>query len=536
MRITLRTLGLLCAAAASSVLSSFAHAEDALARRIDDLIIAKVKDAAVAPACDDLAFARRAYLDLAGRIPNAQEATAFLEDKDANKRAALIDKLLSSPDYPRRMADQFHSMLMERRGDNPEWSKFLLTSFEANKAWDQLAKEILDPDSNHEVNRGAAFFHTKRLEKVGQQDTDYPGLTRDVGRLFLGMDLQCAQCHNHLFIEAYKQQDFQGLFTVYQNTFIRTDLKFPAVGEKLLTKKQDFSSVFEKVAMTTGPRVPGGKEIDIPTFEKNEEYLQAPDRKTNFPGIPRFSPMHAVAQELTAPSNKSFAANFVNRVWFVMMGRGLVNPLDQQHVGNPASHPEVLDALAQATADTKFDLKVLLRQIALSATYQRDSVLPNGGDVPPAESYRVANEKRLTAEQVMSSLLVATGTREKPTVLGGDAEKNRAAFIKAFGNVPTDPEVEFTPSLKSSLFLLNDALVMECLQPKPGNLVERLTQTVDAGAVANELYLSVLTRKPTAEETAAVTEYLAKNSDRRAAAVTNLTWSLLASTEFCLNH
>lgn len=536
MHFSFRTLGLVCAATVSSMLAFVAQAQDGLAKRIDELVAAKAKSGPVAGTCDDLAFVRRVYLDLAGRIPNGQEATAFVDDKDANKRTALVDKLLASPDYPRRMADQFHSMLMERRGDNAEWSKFLLMSFEANKPWDQFAKEILDPDTSHETNRAAAFFLTKRLEKVGQQDTDYPGLTRDVGRLFLGMDLQCAQCHNHLFIESYKQQDFQGLFTVYLNTFIRTDVKFPALGEKLMTKKQDFSSVFDKVALTTGPRVPGGKEIDIPAFDKAEEYLQPPDRKANFPGVPRFSPMKALAVELTAPTNKSFANNFVNRVWFVMMGRGLVNPLDQQHAANPASHPEVLDALAQASVDGKFDLKALLRQIALSATYQRDSVLPSGAEAPLPETYRVANEKRMTAEQVMASVLIATGTREKPTELKGDAEKNRAAFVKAFGNVPTDPEVEFTPSLKSSLFLLNDALIMDCLQPQPGNLVDRLTQAADANAVANELYLTVLTRKPTAEETVAVTEYLSKNSDRKPAAVTNLAWSLLASTEFCLNH
>lgn len=535
MHFTLRTLGLV-GAVVGLMMSSLTQADDTLAKRVDELITATSKDGPTAPCCDDASFVRRVYLDVAGRIPSATEATAFLDDKDANKRVALIDRLLASPDYARRMADQFHAMLMERRGENPEWTTFLLRSFETNKPWDQLVKEILDPDSNHEVNRGAAFFHTKRLEKVGQQDTDYPGLTRDVGRLFLGMDLQCAQCHNHLFIESYKQSDFQGLFTVYQNTFIRTDLKFPAIGEKLMTKKQDFSSVFDKVAMSTGPRVPGANEVEIPTFEKNEEYLTPPDRKANFPGIPRFRPMAVIARDLASATNKSFATNFANRVWFLMMGRGLVNPLDQQHVGNPASHPELLDALAQSSVDVKFDLKTVLRQIALSEAYQRDSVLPSGAAVATPESYRVANEKRLTAEQIMASVLVATGTREKPTELKGDAEKNRAAFVKAFGNVPTDPEVEFSPSLKSSLFLLNDALIMDCLQPQPGHLIDRLTQMADASAIAKELYLCVLTRQPTAEESAAVSAYLSQNSDRKTAAVTNLAWSLLASTEFCLNH
>ena len=166
----------------------------------------------------------------------------------------LVTTLLASPDYVRRMRDLFDAMLLERRGENPEWSKFLEKSFEANKPWDQLVREIIDPESEDETRRGAAFFYTKRLEKIGQQDTDFPGVTRDVGRLFLGMDLQCAQCHNHLFIDSYKQQDFQGLFTVYQNTFIRSDVKFPAIGEKVMTAKKEYMSVFDKVPLAVGPR------------------------------------------------------------------------------------------------------------------------------------------------------------------------------------------------------------------------------------------------------------------------------------------
>ena len=507
---------------------------DELPARVDALIAADVKDAPLGATCDDATFVRRASLDLAGRIPSWQEATTFLDSTDAHKRSQLIDALLASNDYPRRMQDLFHAMLMERRGDSPEWSKFLQTSFEANKPWDQLVREILDPDPTHEAIRGAAFFHTKRLEKVGQQETDYPGLTRDVGRLFLGMDLQCAQCHDHLFIDSYKQVDFQGMYTVYQNTFIRSDLTFPAIGEKVLTKKADFSSVFAKVSLTTGPRIPGGKEIEIPAFEKDQEYLVPPDKKTNFPGTPKFRGMQFIATELPTPENTAFARNIANRLWFVMMGRGLVNPLDQHHPANPPSHPELLDVLAQEIVARKFDMKAMLRQLALSETYQRTTVLPEGTEPPPPETYRVATEKRLSAEQLLSSVLVATGSRDKPRE--ADLEKLRAAFVKAFGNVPTDPEVEFSPSLKSSLFVLNDPAVLDCLTPQPGNLVERLLKTDDSAALADELYLSVLTRRPTDEERTAVAEYLTQNSDRRSEAVTTHIWALLASTEFCLNH
>ena len=507
---------------------------DELPGRIDVLIASAAQDAPLGATCDDATFVRRVSLDLAGRIPSWQEATTFLDSTDALKRAQLIDTLLASSDHPRRMQDLFHAMLMERRGDSPEWTKFLHTSFEANKPWDQLVREILDPDPTSEAIRGAAFFHTKRLEKVGQQETDYPGLTRDVGRLFLGMDLQCAQCHDHLFIDSYKQADFQGLYTVYQNTFIRSDVPFPAIGEKVMNKKADFSSVFAKVALTTGPRIPGGQEIAIPMFEKDQEYLVPPDRQTSFPGTPKFRGMQFIATELPTAQNTAFTRNIANRLWFVMMGRGLVNPLDQLHPENPPSHPELLDGLAQEIVAQKFDMKAMLRQLALTQTYQRTSVMPTGTEPPPPESYRVATEKRLSAEQLLNSVLVATGSRDKPRE--ADLEKLRAAFVKAFGNVPTDPEVEFSPSLKSSLFVLNDPAVLDCLTPQPGNWVERLQQTTDSAALAEELYLSVLTRRPTDEERTAVAEYLTQNSERRPEAVKNLAWALLASTEFCLNH
>ncbi len=532
-----------------------ASAGEDLPTRIDAIIVSSANGESVGPTCDDTTFVRRIYLDLAGRIPSSQEATTFLASTETNKRTVLIDSLLASPDYPRRMRDLFHAMLMERRGDNAEWTKFLETSFEANKPWDQLVREILDPDSDNEAVRGAAFFHTRRLEKVGQQETDYPGLTRDIGRLFLGIDLQCAQCHNHLFIDSYKQVDFQGLFTVYQNTFIRTDLKFPAVGEKVISKKLEFMSVFDKEPLMTGPRIPFGQEFEIPTFEKDQEYSTPPDRKTNFPGVPRFRALQVIARELAVESNRAFVDNAANRLWFVMMGRGLVNPLDQQHLANPPSHPEVLRVLGEELSVTKFDIKSLLRQLALTGTYQRTSVLTTTDDVPPPESYRAANEKRLSAEQIMNSIFVATGPRdlsgsvEPPPAIelpateppsdakpAPTADDIRAAFVKAFGNVPQDPEVEFSPSLKSSLFVLNDPAVLDCLTPRSGNLVDRLMNEADSSAVADELYLSVLTRRPTDEERAEVADYLAKNESRRQTAIANLAWALLASTEFCLNH
>jgi len=510
---------------------------DELAQRIDSLLQQSFTSAQAepGPVSDDAEFCRRVTLDLIGRIPAASELAAFLGHPDPQRRVLLVEQLLSSPEHSRRMADLFHVMLMERRGDHPEWLGFLRTSFAGQKPWDQLVREILDPQESPEQIRGAAWFITRRLEKVGQQDTDYPGLTRDIGRLFLGCDLQCAQCHDHLTISDYRQIEFQGLYTVYRNTSIRTDVKFPAVAEKPLTKKTDFMSVFDKQPLTVGPRVPFGVEQEIPQYESGREFAVAPDRAKNFPGVPKFRGLQLIAQSLPVSANRRFAENLANRLWFVMFGTGLVNPLDQLHDDNPPTHPEVLAAVADAVTAAGFRIQPILRELALTQAYQRSSA----GAASERVLYQYGREKRLSAEQLLASVLTACG--DGAVKVAGDsvseAEQKRAElFVRAFGNIPGEPEFEFSPSLKAALFVLNDPLLQEQLQPGGGNLSERLALIADSGAVAELLYRAVLSRVPDAEEVQFVSDYLGQRADARRRAIGNLIWGLLASTEFCLNH
>jgi hypothetical protein len=230
----------------------------------------------------------------------------------------------------------------------------------------------------------------------------------------------------------------------------------------------------------------------------------------------------------------------VNRLWFLMLGRGLVHPLDLHYRGNPPSHPELLDLLAQEFAAHKFDIKWLLRELALTQTYQRSSLLPESAASLPAESFLVANEKPLSAEQLLRSMLLATGdlARVSPNAAGETPEfdKLRERFVKAFANPPREPETEFAPSVKAALFVLNDSQVLSWLKPQPGNLVVRLAAMTDPVPLAEELYLSVLTRLPTAEEQADVAAILEKHSADRPRAIGQLVWGLLTSTEFAVNH
>ncbi|MFO1044666.1 MAG: DUF1549 domain-containing protein [Planctomycetaceae bacterium] len=527
------------------MLSAIVSADEPLHVRIDTLIEAAAGET-VAPVADDAEFLRRVFLDLAGRIPSSEEARAFLNDSAADKRAVLIDRLLASPEYSRRMRDAWNVQFMERAGEHEEWLRFLEESFAANKPWDKVVREILNPNPDDESSRGAAFFLTKRLENYGQQPVDLPGLTRDVGRLFLGVDLQCAQCHDHLTVDDYKQIDFQGLHSFLSHATIRTDLKFPAVGEKVVDKKTEFMSVFIKQPHKTGPRLPFGTEVEVPTFAKGEEFAVAPDRKVNFPGKPKFSPLAILSEQLPTAANSLFVRNAVNRLWCQLMGRGLVHPLDLHHSGNPATHPAVLDLLATEFSQHQFDIKWLLRELALTRTYQRSSRLPAGSDrEPPIDKYVVAIEKPLSTEQMLMSLLQATGEASRLTAtiqVDGKAKPNpayedlRKRFVAAFANPPRDPEVEFAPSVKAALFLSNDAKVLELLKPREGNLAEQLSNETDARKLAESLFLAVLTRSPTADEAEAVTQFVAARKQQQGQGIELAIWALLSSTEFCMNH
>jgi hypothetical protein len=505
-----------------------ARGEELLSVRVDQLISDRA-EGPVAPPADDATFVRRVYLDFAGRIPSVAEARAFLDDAAADKRQRLIDVLLASPEYSQRMADVMHVMLMERLGDHEEWRKFLVSSFKQNSPWDKVVRAILHPNADDEATRGAAFFFTKRLETYGQQPVDLPGLTRDVGRLFLGVDLQCAQCHDHLFIDDYKQADFQGLHAFVSHTTIRRDTKFPAVAENLVDKKAEFMSVFVQEPRSTGPRLPFGDEVEVATFAKGEEYVVPPDRKTQFPGAPKFSPLAILAEQLPTRENAAFCRNSVNRWWWVLMGRGLVDPLDQHHAQNPPSHPELLNLLAQEFATHDFNVKWLLREVALTQTYQLASRL-EGVEQVPEQTFRVALERPLSAEQLLSSMQSATGTQ----LAEADLRAAREKFQKAFASVPREPEIEFAPSVKGALFVLNDPLVLGWFQPAEGNRVQALTALPDE-QVPDELYMAVLSRRPTDEERTDVRETLAGAGDR-GRVVGDLLWGLLASTEFALNH
>jgi hypothetical protein len=556
LRILLTSLIAVAVASASPIRA----AQPALHKAIDEFVTHAAGEATPADLSSDAEFLRRVSLDFSGRIPTEAAARLFLDDSSLDKRQKLVDSLLASPRYAERMADLFNVMLMERRGEDAEWRAWLARSFAENKPWNQLVHELLDPDAENEAARASAYFMTKRLEKYGQNPTDFPGLTRDIGRIFLGFDLQCAECHDHLFISDYKQVDFQGLFTVYQNTFVRRDVKFPAIGEKTMTAPLEFVSVFDPTKKKTGPRIPLGKSFEIP------EGIVPPKNPKTAPPRPEYSAVSLIARELTHTENRQFARNAVNRLWFVLLGRGIVHPLDLHHEENAPSHPKLLERLTDDFIAHGFDVKWLLRELALSETYQRSSQLAAsaGSAAPPApSSFLVALESRLSAEQLADSVLVATGEltrltdlKEKQTAeatkeaaaatpavaTGEEAEPEltidavQSAFKAAFANAAREPEDGVSSTVKGALFWRNAVPIQQLLRRRPGNLVDRLVSQSDNQKMVEDLYLSVLTRRPSDDETQLIVSFVTGDKDQRELAIRDAVWALLTSSEFYVNH
>jgi hypothetical protein len=531
--------------AAGLLATPAAAGEPPLHQRIDQAIAAGNPDFArqAAGPASDAEFLRRVYLDLTGTIPTAAGARAFLKDTTADKRAALIDRLLASPEHARHLATVFDVMLMERRPDKhvprAQWQEFLRTSFAANKPWDQLVRDILSSDGTDPKQRPAAKFY---LDRDGEPNL----LTRDVSRLFLGMNLQCAQCHDHPRVEEYKQAHYYGLFSFLNRGQMLVD---PAVKAMVYAEKAEgevsYQSVFDpaKVTHKTGPHLPDSPALPEPVLEKGKEYKVPPANGVR--PVPAFSRRALLAPALTSAENVPFKRNAANRLWAVLMGRGLVHPLDMDNPSNPPSHPELLTLLADELAAGKFDVRAFLREVALSQAYQRGSEVPTGVKEDEVAPLAVARLKPLSPEQLAAGLMQATGlTDVERKALGASLNEaalharlagNVAPIVNAFAGRPGNAE-NFDATADQALFVANGPLVRSWIAPRPGNLADRLNQTADTGALAEELYLSVFTRTPTAEERKEVTDFLAARPKDCAAAIQDLVWALLASTEFRFNH
>ncbi|MBY0524269.1 MAG: DUF1549 and DUF1553 domain-containing protein [Gemmataceae bacterium] len=535
------SLGLIATLALTSPL--FAQAP--LHERIDQAIAAGKPnfESVAAPLASDAEFLRRVTLDLTGTIPTATEVRAFLADNAADKRAKLIDRLLASAEYPRHMANVFDVLLMERRAGkhvpNALWHEYLRASFAGSKPWDQLVREIVSADGIDPAQRPAAKFYLDR-------NAEPHLLTKDISRLFLGMNLQCAQCHDHPRVKHYAQDYYYGIYAFLNRSFLFTDAKAKLT---VLAEKADgdvtYVSVFDpaKVTKSTGPRMPRGPVVKEPELVKGAEYVVAPAKDVR--PVPKYSRRAQLADQLTAADNVQFRRNIANRLWAHMMGRGLVHPIDFDHPANPPSHPELMSSLADEIAAMKYDTRAFLRELALSKTYQRSSELPASMKEPAPDSFMVANLKPLSAEQLAWALMQATGMTDSERLTQGAKLTETSLYTKlapSAGSVigifagPAGQAENFQATLDQALFVANGKILRAWLSPRAGSLLDRVAKLKEADEIAEELYLGTLTRRPTDEEKREIGDYLKKRPEDRAAVLLDMAWALLASAEFRFNH
>lgn len=376
-----------------------------LHERIDQLL-AQEAVGPVAALCSDADFVRRVWLDVAGMIPPAEEVRAFLADATPDKRAKLIDRLLASPQFNRHMTLLLDATITERRPDkgvtDADWQGYLYKSLAENKSLDQLLKEVIAADGADAAMRPAAKFLLDR-------DCEPNVVTRDLGRLVFGMDLQCAQCHDHPLVDDYLQADYYGLYAFVMRSSVFVDKKNKDA--RLIGETADGEASFKSVFTgNTGdkvqPRLPKSFPIFEPLAKKGEEYIAAPGKEAR--GVPKFSRRVQLADKFEG--SIPFRRNLANRLWAQVMGRGLVHPVDAHHPGNPPAHPALLTLLADELPKFKYDLRSFLREILLSNAYQRscELVAPAGQDLASFDQQLAAlAQQQAVLAQVKDTKLAA---------------------------------------------------------------------------------------------------------------------------------
>ena len=440
--------------------------------------------------------------------------------------------------------------LPEKHVKLAQWQDYLYRSLLENKRWNQLAAEILSADGAVPEERPRARFLLGR--ELNIDDT-----TRDIGRIFLGRNLQCAQCHDHPSIDEYAQLHYYGLSAFLQRSYLFQD---PKTNETTIGEKAEgdvkFSSAFTNEESTTSPRLLKLPAIDDPPTEE-QPYNIEPDK--NARGVPKYSRRLQLAPAITSVENTAFRMNIANRLWGLVMGRGLVEPLDMMHADNPPSHPELLVLLADELLQNGYDMRSVIRQLVLSETYQRGSQIV---EVDPRQSeaaYLAAVLKPLTPEQLAWSTMQAVGlvetTRCEQIARFKEADPSfdpnaveQAVRLEQAVHESLQPHVDtfvaefatktdrFSATAGQALFLENGELVTEWLAVTDGNLLDRLLKTPDPETAARELYLALLSRRPTAAELENLVVFLGQFGADKVASMTQATRAILCSAEFRFNH
>jgi hypothetical protein len=489
--------------------------------RIDDLVFAKLRKLGIPPSdlSGDTEFIRRVYLDVIGTLPTPDEVTRFIADPSPDKRSRLIEQLLNRPEFSDFWALKWGDILRVKRGfpihlwDKGMWAyhRYIKESIAQNKPYDDFVRELLTANGSG-YRDGAANFYRAVPSKDPQTWAETTATT------FLGVRLDCAHCHNHPF-ESWTWDDNYGLAA-----FFKVGLKGTGEwGDEVVFFKPDSAVKHAQTGQAAYPKLLGGEEIG---FAPNED------------------PRKKLAEWITSPKNPWFARNAVNRVWFWLLGRGIVHEPDDFRSTNPPENPELLDYLADEFVRHDFDMKHIFRLVLNSRTYQLSSK-PNQWNEHDTKHFSHYAIKRLGAEQLLDALSQSADAPEKfPGLPLGyraiqlpDSQVN-SFFLDLFGRPPRDITCECERSTETSmpqaLYLINS----EHLEGKvsQGQRIKRLlAQGKSDDDIITELYLATLSRFPTQEERKKTITYLA-NKPQRERALQDVLWALLNTKEFMFNH
>jgi hypothetical protein len=465
-----------------------------------------------APLADDAEFLRRVYLDLHGVVPTLQQAREFLGSRQPHKRYQLIDELLDSPRYGEHFADLWRGRLLspavhDQRPQSDRFAAWLADRLNDNDGWDRIAGDLLTATGKLEDNPAVTWLIEGRYP-LGVTD-----LTDLTSRYFLGVRLNCAQCHDHPHV-AWKRDAYWGMAAFFAQ--IQTPKRPKAVYQAGV---QDDSRL--TLASLKDADAIEGLQLVPPTFLDGRE-LDADSDLTH---------RQALAQWMTSPTNSHFARATVNRMWWHFFGRGIVNPVDDMHDANPPSHPELLAELSRRFADSGFDLKLLCRAIVTSRTYQQTSRPGSQGDTDDNLFARMPI-KVLTPQQLFDSLVVILGPPSKTPSLDTRLGARRE-FCQFFAGDGEGDPTRYERGIPHLLRLMNSPQFAGRSIDGPVARTGPSDKTADAATA--ELFLTILSRQPTVAEQQLVADQLrtATSSD---AAYRELAWALLLSSEFSLNH
>ena len=480
------------------------------------------------PLADEATFIRRASLDICGTLPTPDEVRAYLADRRPEKRPRLIDRLLDRPEHAALFALKWADILRNRgagystthqRAGTTLFSAWIRDAIASNLPYDQFATEILTAVGSQEVNPPTIWYRAVRTSQ------DY---VESVSQAFLGVRVQCAQCHHHPS-ERWSQDDYYGLAAV-----------FARVGRK---------GGFADAEVPTNQTIylaPEGR-VEHPRTKRavNPRPLGGPDFAVSRHDDPRQS----LARWMTDPANPYFARTMANRIWGHFFGRGLIHPIDDARSTNPPSHPELLDALARDFAASGYDVKHLIRVVCNSDAYAR-SAEPNSSNREDHQSFARYYPRRLSAEVLLDAV---SQVLEVPTDFTGGPGKfplgTRAIelpdeavpnpFLDVFGRPARSSSCEcervVEPSLGQALTLISSPLLDQKLTAKEGYITRLAADTRPSIEIFDDLFLRVFARPPRAEEVQKVGRFLESEPDRRAA-YQSLVWALVASAEFLFNH